>query len=63
LRNKKPDGLEMRHIMTVDEHGLTLVNEFIPMNEIEKMSLVRSMMVMLDTFAEDYARHKFIKSS
>ena len=22
--------------MTVDEHGLTLVNEFIPMNEIEK---------------------------
>jgi hypothetical protein len=49
--------------MTVDEHGLTLVNEFIPMNEIEKMSLVRSMMVMLDTFAEDYARHKFIKSS
>ena len=26
----------MRHIMTVNEHGLTLVNEFIPMNEIEK---------------------------
>ena len=52
---KSPDGLERRHNMPVDDHGLNLVNEFITTNGIEKMSLAAkydvAKNVMLDTLS------------
>ena len=52
---KSHDGLERRHSMPVDDHGLNLVNEFITTNGIEKMSLAAkydvAKNVMIDTLS------------